>query len=560
MVKPQKLRLFRTILLCAGLCVLAWGCQDPKPSGERSEPTSTKRYGGVYRYALGTEPITLDPARVRDIYALSVIQQVFDGLVQFDDDLDVIPGLARFWEVSSDRLTWTFHIRPGVKFHNGREVTAEDFVYSFTRLMEPKTGAPSSWFSEHVRGAKAFIKGEAEKIDGLRALDRYTLQILLSKPYVPFLSTLASFLAKVVPWEDVERLGNQFGRQPVGTGPFRFVDWTPGQEIRLQANEAYFEGRPFLDQLRYPFFPGERRQAILPAFKKGEVEDAPVPIALPIAERQRFVGNSHYRFFRKPILATLFLWLNTSESPLNNPKVRRAINLAIDHQRIHSTIRQNLQVQARGILPPGIRGYNPNRQGYPYDPAQARQLLSMAGYPQGNGLPPIELWSVSAQPMALAELKAIQEDLQQVGITVELRNINSWKDYITHILGKRPGAMCRYAWYADIPDPDNFLFVLFHSQGAYNYANYRNPQVDRLLEEARREPDKQRRIEIYRKAEDLIMQDAPIVPLVHFTFERLFHSYVNGIELSILGRPYIPMKKIWLDTPFEAQTQAVRDK
>lgn len=543
------LRLIGTILLCTGLGLFAMGCRDTEPPGEEPKTTLTNRYGGVYRYALSSEPRTLDPALVRGIYALSEIHQVFDGLVQFDADLNVIPSVAESWKASHDGLIWTFKIRPGVTFHNGREVTAEDFVYSFTRLMHPKTGSPHAWLFELVHGAKPFLQGETESIDGLRALDNYTLQITLSQPYVPFIRMLVVVFAKVVPREEVERLGDQFGRQPIGTGPFRFIDWKAGKEIRLQANEAYFEGRPFLDQLRYRLFLGKDQQEILPAFERGELEDAPIPISITESERQRLVGNSRYRFLRKPILATLFLLFNISDGPLSNPKLRRAINLAINRERLHNTIWQSRYVQARGMIPPGIPGYNPDLPGYPHDPAQARQLLADAGYPEGKGLPPIELWSsMILTPTALAEREAIRTDLQQIGLTVELHSDKSWQDFETRMLRKQPNAMYRYAWYADFPDPDNFLFVLFHSQGAHNNTNYNNPQVDRLLEEARSERDELQRLELYRKAEQLIMEDAPMVNLVHYTFERLFQSYVRGIELNALGRPYIPLKKIWLDT------------
>ncbi len=551
----RNFRRIGRILLCAGLYVFAVACRDVEPSGKEQKMTATKTYGGVYRYALGHEPITLDPALIRGIFALSVVQHVFDGLVQFDADLNVVPSIAHFWKASHDGRIWTFNIRPGVTFHHGREVMAEDFVYSFTRLMHPKTGSPHAGFFEMVQGAKPFIRGEIERIDGLRALDTYTLQIILSQPYAPFIRMLGMAQAKVVPREEVSRLGARFGLQPIGTGPFRFDQWAAGKEIVLEANATYLEGRPFLDQLRYRFFLGTDRQTILPAFQQGALEDTGIPLSLSLPKRQQLIRDARYRFFRKPILATLFLLFNTRESPLSHPQVRRAINLAINHERINRTIRQNRHVQARSVFPPGVRGHNPNLSGYSYDPARARQLLAAAGYPDGKGLPPIALWSssmTSGTPTVVAEHEAIQDDLQHIGITVELHNAKSWKNFKTNILGKRPRAMYRYAWYADFPDPDNFLFVLFHSKGADNHANYSNPQVDWLLEQARSERDDLQRVGLYRKAEKLIVEEAPIVNLVHYTFERLFQSYVKGIELNALGRPYIPLKKIWLDTSHRA--------
>lgn len=548
------------VLLCTGVClaVLASGCTDTRrlDESQAGHVTPTQKYGGVYRKALGNEPVTLDPAVATDTYAVSVVQQLFDGLVQFDADLNVVPSIAKFWSASHDGMTWTFHLRQGVKFHNGREVLARDFIYSFTRILDPKTKSPRPWLFERVQGAREFLAGNAERVEGLRALDNYTLQITLSQPYAPFITMLEIAQASVVPREEIERLGAQFGHQPVGTGPFRFVSWASGKEINLEANNEYFEGRPFLDRLQYRIFRTADRLAMLAEFETGQLED----VRVLDQERQRLLGDARYRFFRKPLLTTLFLWMNMHSGPLSNLKVRQAINYAINRDAINSAIRQNRFVQARGILPPGMPGYNPELSGYVYDPVRARQLLAEAGYPEGQGFPVLELWSSVTAPTALAEHDAIKRDLQHIGISVELHTTENWKQFKTEILGKRPNAMYRFAWYADFPDPDNFLFTLFHSQSAGNYANYSNPEVDRLLEQAQRKVDDLERLQLYRQAEALIMADAPTVNLVYYTFEHLFQPYVKGIELNALGERHIPMKKIWLDKAHHAFPKAAQSR
>ena len=200
-----------------------------------------------------------------------------------------------------------------------------------------------------------------------------------------------------------------------------------------------------------------------------------------------------------------------------------------------------------GSSPSACRDRIQTWQGIPYDPARARQLLAEAGYPEGKNLPPLELWTGVTTTAVQQEHETIKRDLEHLGIRVELFTAENWKQYKTAVLGKRPGAMYRTSWFADFPDPDNFLFSLFHSQSANNYANYSNPEVNHLLAQARGEGDYLQRIQLYRQAEALIMADAPVVNLVYYTFETLFQPYVQGIELNALGERYIPMKKIWFD-------------
>ena len=542
---------------CLGVLSLSCitGCSETrhqdKPKGETI--VASPQTGGVYRKPLENEPHSLDPVQVTSTYAGSVVQQLFDGLVQFDADLNVVPALATSWSASRDGTTWTFHLRQGVRFHHGREVTAEDVIYSFTRLLDPAVRSPRAWLFERVQGAGAFMAGQAERVEGLQTSAPYTLQITLSQPYTPFITVLGMVQAKIVPRDEVERLGAHFGQAPVGTGPFRFGSWVKGQDIILEANAAYFEGRPLLDRLHYRIFPAGDHDAIFTAFTNGQLEEAPVPAH----ERQRLRSEQRYHFLRKPLLATLFLWMNTDTAPLSDVKVRQAINYAINRPAINSTIRQDRFVQAQGILPAGMPGHNPDLPGYDYDLGRAKQLLAAAGYPEGKGLPGLELWSSVASPTAQAEHEAMQRDLQAIGISLALHTTENWQQF-NELLGKRPGALYRYAWFADFPDPDNYLFSLFHSRSANNFANYRNPQVDSLLHQAQREIDALKRVQIYRQAEALITADAPTVNLVYYTFERLFQPYVKGIEVNALGERHIPMKKIWLDRAHDAFPRTVQ--
>lgn len=217
------------VVLLIGAGYVWWKGRDHTQAAIGTLPANpSPQYGGVYRRALRGEPASLDPALVKSIYEGPVVQQVFDGLVQFDENLNVVPSIAKSWTASQDGLVWTFYLRKDVTFHNGREVIADDFVYSFTRIMDPATGSNRKRLFEQVMGAKAFAAGQAQRIAGFKALDDHTLQIELSQPYAPFIRMLGISSAKVVPKEELQGSEASFAQAPVGTGAFRFVSWKPG--------------------------------------------------------------------------------------------------------------------------------------------------------------------------------------------------------------------------------------------------------------------------------------------------------------------------------------------
>jgi peptide/nickel transport system substrate-binding protein/oligopeptide transport system substrate-binding protein len=505
--------------------------------------------GGVYRRPLANDPASLDPAKIADAYAVAIANQVFDGLVEFDARLNILPALAQSWSASRDGLVWTFNLRQGVRFHNGREMNADDVVYSFSRFLDPAVGSRRSWFLDKVKGAAAFREGKTNRLDGIHALDRYTVQIILSEPFAPFVSLLGLPHLSVVPREEVERLGADFATAPVGTGPFRFVDWTRGREIVLEANEHYFRGRPTLDRVHFVIFPGAMWNDMLEAFERGELEESPIPPE----RRDELLKTTKYKVIRKPLLSIRFLGFNLEQPPFDRVEVRRAFNYAVDRARLNQEVQGGRYVVPAGILPPGMPGYNPEVQGYQYNPEEAKRLLAQAGYPEGKGLDPVTLSSsVKALEIRL-ESKSVQRFLADIGVRVELRDFDTWPAF-QQALQQGSVQMFRYGWYADYPDPDNFLYFLFHSRSRDNYFRYRNPRVDQLLEEARRETNDLRRVKLYREAEQLILDDAPGIMLLHHTYEGLFQPYVEGVEVSALGEWYIPMWKIHLKA--KGQTSA----
>jgi peptide/nickel transport system substrate-binding protein len=530
--------LFLLVLVC--LVIATSLPASAQVRGEASAPTID---GGVYRRPLGSDPATLDPARIRDIYGLSVAQQLFDGLVQFDQTLTITPALAQFWKASRDGLTWTFTLRKGVKFHHGREVTAEDVAYSLTRILDPAVKSGSADLFASIKGAQEFREGKAKQVSGLTVLDRYTVQVVLTEALVPFVSVLAVGHAKIVPKEVVEQQGEAFGAHPIGTGPFKFARWDRAKEIVLVANPDYFDGPPKLSRVLYRIFRGEEFDAMYEQFERGNLEDTPIPTQ----EYRRVLTTAHYVHVKRPMFSVRFYGLNTRIKPLDDRRVRQALIHAIDREALVAEVYLDRYILARGILPPGMMSFDPKLKGYVYDPRRARELLAQAGYPGGRGLPPIPIWSGVRLQKLLQEHEQIKKYLAAVGIQAEFHYETNWPSFSAMLAqGKFP--IFLYAWSADVPHPDNFLFKLFHSRSPRNFTAYSNQAVDDLLLQARRERDLQRQTDLYRQAEQVVLDDAPIIPVWHYAYERLFQPYVRSVEVNGLGDPYIPLKKIWLDS------------
>jgi oligopeptide transport system substrate-binding protein len=520
-----------TLALVAALLVaLPVAAQQPAATG----PSAT-----TYRRPLGNDPVTLDPARIRDIYGLSVAQQIFDGLVEFDPTLTIVPALAQYWKASRDGLTWTFMLRKGARFHHGREVTADDVVYSLTRLLDPRVNSAAADIFTNIHGAREFREGRAAIVSGIHAVDASTVRIVLDEAQVPLVSMLAVGYAKIVPRNLTAERGEAFGTAPVGTGPFRFERWERGKEIVLAANPDYFGGPPRLGRVVYRIFPGEQSAAMYEEFRRGELEDSP----LPMQDYPQLLAANRGTHVKRPMFSVRFLGINTRVKPLDDPRVRQALIYAIDREAIVHDVTFGRFVPARGVLPPGTLGYNPGLQGYSYDPGRARDLLAQAGFPGGRGLPPLTIW---ASAKLDKEHQQVRRYLEAVGVHVEFKYVTDWPQF-TRMLAEGQFPIYQYAWLADVPDPDNFLFKLFHSRSPRNYTGYANPGVDALLVQARNESDAERRVALYRRVEQIVMNDAVVIPFFHYTYERVFQPYVRSIEVSGLGDPYIPLRKIWLE-------------
>jgi len=494
----------------------------------------------VYRFM--TDPPSLDPAHSTDTTSATATALIFDGLVELDPvKLKMVPAVAESWRVSDDQLVYTFHLRRGVKFHNGREVKADDFRYTFERTLSPETASERTWILDFLKGADEVMAGKAERIEGVEVLDDYTLRLTIKEPYPLFLQYLYMDAANVVPREVTEKWGDDFVDHLVGCGPYKFVRWRRYAYIELEAFDEYYAGRPKIDRVEFKVIP--YTDIALLKYEEGELDMLP---ELPTG-RFREMERKHAKEFKKwPILGTYYIGINNEKPPFKgNLKLRQALNYAVNKKAICEAIMEGVPTPARGIVPPGIPGYNPDLKGYPYNPELAKKLLAEAGYPGGEGLPVIELW-YNIDPGHGRICIEVQNQFKAIGIRTRLRNYD-WGSYLEALKAGEPMLM-RAGWLADVPDPENFLYVLLHSEkiGTDNYSRYSNEKFDKLVEKARFTADAAERIALYQQAERMVVEDAAWIFIYHYRDVLMCKPYVKGLVLPVQGDFRIPLYKMWL--------------
>ncbi|MCY3771985.1 MAG: ABC transporter substrate-binding protein, partial [Gemmatimonadetes bacterium] len=401
----------------AGLAILflAVSCSgDGQPA--RPDPEEN-----ILRIAVPSDPRSLDPAIAYDVVTWPLVRTLFHGLIDYDDDLNLVPWHARSWTVSEDGRTLTFKLRQDIRFSNGRAITSEDFAYSLERILDPATKSPGQGFYRNIVGARAFQNGSSDRVSGLRTPDSETLEIELAHPDLPFLYCIAMPFAYAVPREEVERHGDNFGRYPVGAGPFTLAHWQRGTGLRLEKNPGYYRA----DDVRLEaieLMVGGDETLHMMMFERGELDIASVTsTGIPDADFIRVMNDPvlSKRVAHQPLNAIQYLSMNTELPPFDRVNVRRAVNHAIDRERIVRLI-SDRGILARGVLPPGMPGFDEQLVGYGYDPEKARKLLAEAGYPEGFST---ELMITSQSGIDAKIGQAVQQDLAEVGIAVEIRPV-----------------------------------------------------------------------------------------------------------------------------------------
>ncbi|MCL6570758.1 MAG: ABC transporter substrate-binding protein [Bacillus sp. (in: Bacteria)] len=510
-MKNQTLKILMISLIAISMFLV--GCssktndnaKDVKDSGKDSASTKD-----TLVYGRGGDSTSLDPITTTEGETFKVTENIFETLLQYgDQDTTINAGLAEEWEASADGLTYTFKLRQGVKFHDGTDFNADAVVFNFERWMN---GDADKFPYYTMFGG---YKGEeGHVIKEVKAVDESTVQFVLTRPQAPFLKNIAMSPFGMASPTAVEKWGDDFRSNPVGTGPFKFVEWKQNDTITLEKNADYWlEGFPKLNKVIFRVIP--ENTARLNALVIGEID---VMDGLNNSDEAAVKGDDKLQVIERPSMNVGYIGLTTTRKPFDNKLVRQAINYAIDKQAIIDAFYGGKALAAVNPMPPSIEGYNEAIEPYPFDLEKAKALLKEAGMEKGFE---IDLWAMPVarpyMPEAQKVAEVIQDSLSKIGVTANIQSVD-WATYLDKAAKGEFDAFM-LGWTGDNGDPDNFLYTLLDkdSIGSNNYSQYSSDPLHDVLIDAQTETEQTKRNELYKKAQEIIHEDAPWVPLVHST-------------------------------------------
>ncbi|MGQ9662727.1 MAG: peptide ABC transporter substrate-binding protein [Kiritimatiellia bacterium] len=543
MVSEWQVSSFGKAVFWLAVCLLALSVS----CGRRKTPVEIGDREGILHVGCLSEPKDLDPHTVTGVTEFNIVSSLLEGLVGEDPrDLHPIPAAAESWKVSEDRCVYTFHLRQEAKWSNGDPLTAADFVFSFSRILSPEQASPYAYMLFPLRNAEAFHKGHVKDFSevGVEALDSRTLRLILTHPVPHFLSLLNHHSwfpvhpPTIQKFADNTRAASLWTRPGnyVGNGPFVLISWEPGKKIVVRKSDTYWDhDRVRLREIH--FYPIGDSKTEERAFLAGQLH---VTGTVPL-DRIAHYREKHPEWLRlNPYLGCYYYLLNVSRPPLDDVRVRRALALAVNRDLIVTYVTKGGEAPALHFTPPDTDGYTCRSRLF-YDPERARSLLNEAGFPGGKGLRRLELlYNTSEAHERIAQVVQ-QMWRKELGIEVELVNVE-WKVYLAMTeAGKYD--IARAGWIGDYVDPNTFL-DLWVTGGGNNRTGWSNPEYDRLIRAAAREPDRNLRFELFQEAERILMEAVPIIPLYFYRSKALVHPSVQGWHSNILD--HHPFKFVYL--------------
>jgi ABC-type transport system substrate-binding protein len=488
-----------------------------------------------------TEFKSLDPALGFDTYTIPLTKLMFRGLIDYDDGTGLVTDMAKDWNVSPDARIYSFHLLPGQRFSNGREVEGADFICAIERVVKPETGSPGQTYFLDIKGAQEFSEAKAPHISGLSAPDKYTLVIELKAPRFAFRYVLTTAFACAVPRDIAAKYGKDFESHLIGAGAYQVAEWRRGIHWRFERNPYYTGKLGFVDTIDVMIGGDEALHTMM--LRRGEIDQ--VPESSP-AQSIQFKRDPRFRSWLQPVdtANTDYFFMNTEVKPFDDPRVRRALCYAINRER-QLKLAGGFGTVADGVVPPALPWTNATMPHYEYSPEKARALLREAGYPNGFQT---QLWYMGDQPVYSRLAQGVQQDLQQVGVRAEMWPVNAAA--FQKKVETRHQAPCGvWGWFLDYPDASDFLDVLLNGEritdtDCNNAAFYSNPEVNRRLDAAIESPDNNKRTRLFREAENIVLEDAPWVPLINEQVPVLYHPRVHAKPHPVWMWRY---ERMWLD-------------
>ena len=503
------------------------------PSLQENNNNSSGSTGGTLKRLWG-DPPTLDPHLVTDTTSAGLVVEMFSGLVSLNSELDIVPDLAESWDVSEGGTQYTFNLRDNIKFSDGSNVTARDFIYSFNRAANPETESPvAELYLGDIIGAQEVIDGDASEISGIKLIDDKTLQINIDSPKAYFLAKLTYPTAYVLKESNVNT-GENWTDDPVGTGSFQLERYELGQVLILKRNDNYWGELAKLDRVEFNLAGG----VPMAMYENGEIDITGVGLAdLERVQNPNDPLNNDLVMV-PPSFTINYIGFNVSMPPFDDLNFRKALNYAVDKQLIASSVYSDLVRPAYGILPPNFPGFSSDIKGLDYDADKALKFLEQSKYADPDSRPPIVVTIPGTGGSPSLDMEVVADMWDRIlGVQIEIQQVE-WATYLQDLHRERLQVWGGSGWQADYPDPQDFIDILFHSESKGNHGMYGNADVDKLLEEARTDQDPLSRFSKYNKAEQMIIDDAPWLPM-WFDQEgmALINSRVKGFEFTPLIVP-----------------------
>ncbi|HEY3364974.1 MAG TPA: ABC transporter substrate-binding protein [Symbiobacteriaceae bacterium] len=527
----MKRRLSFALIVILTLALALTGCSSgTKPADDKAKPVAPALK--TLTLAIEVDPGTADGQMTTEEYMMPL--NLFDRLVEVETtgpgQSKIVAGLAEKWAVTPDGKTYTFTLRKGVKFHNGEELTADDVVYTFDRMLNPKTKALNTDFLDMIDGAQERMDGKAETTKGLKAVDKNTVQITLASPFAPFLAGLATPGVGIYNKKATEAAGDKFGQAPVGTGPFKLKKWDYNSQIVLEAFPDYFRGKAGIDQIIAKIMPSADTQRM--EFEAGTLDVFDLDNARTQIPYFRDSTKWKSQIVSGPRVGTYYYALNQAVKPLDNIKIRQAIQYGINREMLLEKFYYKTGVPAKGVLAPGLAGYNPNLPGFKFDQDKAKALVKESGVAS----PTIDIWQVTDSPNTLKINEAVQAMLGEIGIKVNIKQVDSATWSATRKASNQM-AMYHTSWSADFNDPDNFLYTFFAPKNSKARSfNENNPKIVDILEKNRQITNMDERYKLYQDAEKMaVYDDAAWVPLFHLEHLFVVAPKVKNFKVSWNG-------------------------